>query len=101
MTESEIDALLEDHLPSWAICRARGVLMLGAQLPTKDGRRMGNAHIVGGTPNYRDTGKTVYHVLTDAGSTCIMSAEEIAEVFHPPVWVSDVQEVLQKFQRNQ
>ncbi len=97
MSDDEIDALMEDYLPKWAICRAHGTLMLGAQLPTKDGRRMGNAHIIG------EVEKDVHHyfvVLTDAGSQLIMTEREIAECFYPPEWVSDVSEVLRKFSRN-
>lgn len=101
MTDDEIDALLEDHLPAWAVCRARGVLMLGAQLSTRDGRRMGNAHIVGITPGCLGTERLMYSILTDAGSKTAMTAEEIAECFYPPQWVSDVNEVLRKFQRKE
>ena len=97
MTDQEIDAMLGDHLPPWAICRARGVLMLGAQLPTRDGRRMGNAHIVEITPGCLGTERLMYSILTDAGSKMVMTAEEIAQRFYPPVWVSDVAEVIRKF----
>jgi hypothetical protein len=99
MSKDEINAMMEDHLPKWAICRARGVLMLGAQLPTRDGRRNGNAHIVGSKQGCLGTGQIIYSVLTDAGSEMAMTAEEIAECFYPPEWVSDVREVLKKFQR--
>lgn len=90
---------LEDMLPPWAKALAHGELVVGAQLPTRDGRRMGNAHIVDigntNTPN----GKRVHLVLTDAGNTMLMFADEIQEAFYPPKYVSDVDEIINKFWR--
>ena len=40
MTQEE---MMEGPVPEWAIDRAKGKLVLGAQLPTRDGRKCGNA----------------------------------------------------------
>lgn len=89
-----------NQLPEWAIAVTPGRLELGAQLPTRDGRRMGNAHIVHIDHSHHYSKEALYTVLTDAGSTMHMSAAEIAECFHPPVWISDVAEVKRKFDRS-
>ena len=49
-------------LPHWAtkLC-TDGKLCVGAQLPTRDGRKIGNAYII------EDMGG-VYNILTDAGT---------------------------------
>lgn len=89
----------EEFLPHWAIKAVSGELVIGAQLPTKDGRQTGNAHIIG----MRELAvfgvtKTIYVVLTDAGSQMALTAREIEELFYPPKWVSDISEVINKFQ---
>ena len=97
MTEEE---MMEGPLPPWAIDRARGKPVLGAQLPTRDGRRCGNAHIVDiAEPGEGEwsMGQPVYHLLTDAGSEMRMTFSEMREQFYPPVWVSDVNAVWRKF----
>lgn len=94
-------------LPPWAIGYAKGELVLGAQLPTQDGRRCGNAHIIRIEPYEftpygmedapEDSPHRLYSLLTDAGTELILSAGEVAELFYPPVWVSDVKDVWRKF----
>jgi hypothetical protein len=93
----------ENQLPPWAIRHAIGnVLEVGTQLPTKDGRRMGNAHIIEITQSPLGAmGRQYYVVLTDAGSKMVMNSSEIAECFHPPRYVADVNEVLRKFQQSE
>lgn len=93
-------ASYEIHHP-WALGRAEGEFVLGAHLPTRDGRRMGNAHIVAIEElEFRGEKCTVYHVLTDAGSTASLVKIELEELFHPPEYCSDVAEVLRKFDRD-
>lgn len=87
-------------LPHWAIRIAQpGILEVGAQLCTRDGRRMGNAHIIGFKEDALDTGRPYYHVMTDAGTRMVMNSTEINDSFWPPRWISDVKEVLRKFDR--
>ncbi|MNO13214.1 hypothetical protein D3C76_28430 [compost metagenome] len=90
-------------LPDWAIGRNWGYsLVPGAQLCTKDGRRTGNAHVI-------DLGKGIaagpvfvpsFLILTDAGSKAELTTKEIEDQFHIGDWISDVQDVLKKFDRN-
>lgn len=87
----EVDGEL---IPGWAIRRATG-LERGAQLPTRDGRRMGNAHII--DIEHKDNG-ALYTILTDAGNRARMSLTELAECFHSPTWVSDVERVKADFE---
>lgn len=99
MTESEMDAYIKSRLPEWAIGLAEGNLVLGAQLPTRDGRRMGNAHIIKISPQRRGLMGLLYLVLTDAGNTIMMLDSEVRSAFHDPIYVSDVQDVINKFWR--
>lgn len=100
MIESEIDAYVESRLPEWAVRFAiPHVLEVGAQLRTRDGRVMGNAHIVAVKAGVLDTGRAYYTILTDAGSTAVMNSTEINDVFWPPKHISRLAEVLAKFDR--
>lgn len=99
MTQDQIDSMIGDPIPEWAVRKAYGILNIGAQLPTRDGRRVGNAHIIDvmckTAPQFHDA----YTVLTDAGNRFVMTAEEIADAFWPPVWIADIGEVIVKFSR--
>lgn len=74
--------------PKWAIRAATG-FEKGAQLCTKDGRRIGNG-VVSGNKISR-LGYLMWPVLTDAGHILYMSDAELEDMFHPPQWVMDVQ----------
>ena len=97
----------EGPLPPWAIGYAKGELVLGAQLPTRDGRCCGNGHIIKDEPcEYtpwgmedapEDSPHRLYTVMTDAGSIMQMNKTEVRDQFYPPVWVSDVEDVIRKF----
>lgn len=91
----------EEWVPGWATGTTNGELVLGAQLSTRDGRRTGNAHIIGISPGRRGTVGFIYTVLTDAGNEMILLSSEIAEMFHPPHYVSDVAEVIKRFKRDE
>lgn len=91
----------ESLLPDWAISRARGQLVEGAQLPTKDGRRMGNAHILKIVPGIAGVPSLNYLILTDAGNTIVMSENEIEAQFYPPEYVGEVKAILRKFWRHE
>jgi hypothetical protein len=90
----------EDQLPPWAIRKAQwNVLEIGAQLRTRDGRRCGNAHIIGIKASVHDVGRDYYQLITDAGTRIVMNSTEILGAFWPPEWISDVADVLRKFDR--
>jgi len=98
---SEIDPMDEKwwHLmppPEWAEGVAEG-LEVGAQLPTKDGRRCGNAHIVRESVPAGSTALYQFEALTDAGTELTLAPDEIEELFHPPTYVSDVRRIREKF----
>lgn len=98
-TTDELIAEHEAQLPEWAVARAYGMLMEGAQLPTKDGRRMGNSHIIKIVPGLHDMPSLNYLILTDAGNTVVMSENEIQEQFYRPEYVGTVEDIIQKFWR--
>lgn len=101
LSTEELIAQAESMLPEWAIARARGQLVEGAQLPTKDGRRMGNAHILKIVPGIKGVPSLNYLILTDAGNTVVMSENEIQAQFYPPEYVSSVKSILKKFWRHE
>lgn len=88
----------EDYpIPDWAIGRCNGAYVLGAQLPTRDGRRCGNAHIIDIEPASWDKTVLVHIALTDAGNTMKLTLNELEELFYPPMWISPVKGVIRKF----
>lgn len=100
-TTEELIAEAESQLPEWAISRARGQLVEGAQLPTRDGRRMGNAHILKIVPGIAGVPSLNYLILTDAGNTMVMSENELEAQFYPPEYVGEVKAILRKFWRHE
>lgn len=100
MSTIEYQKALHDFqslLPEWADrLSKRGELVIGTQLCTRDGRRMGNAWIVGfkQMPTYH-----YYEVLTDAGTRVRMNHREIASQFFRPKYVGRLSEILAKFDR--
>jgi len=98
MDAEELQALMDDHYkPAWAIRKSNGTYEVGSQLPTKDGRIVGNAHIIKIEPAFWNFMVPLHTVLTDAGTTVRYVKEELEERFHPPQWVSDVNDVLARF----
>ncbi|MNF11709.1 hypothetical protein D3C80_2129820 [compost metagenome] len=75
--------------------------MPGAQLCTKDGRRIGNAHIVK-VVNYLDkpVDVSLYECLTDAGSKFTHTEQELLEAFTIGDWISDPARIIRDFDRN-
>lgn len=90
-------------IPPWAKERNWAYeLIPGAQLCTRDGRKTGNAHII--DIEHRDyPGQagliTVYRCITDAGSIFAFTEQEIETGFYVGDWISDVADVLAKFDR--
>lgn len=91
------DEEFPESLPHWAVGTTPGVLCIGAQLPTKDGRVTGNAHIVQIDVPPRGVLGPVYTILTDAGNTARMSKAEVYESFHRPHYIGDVRNILRLF----
>lgn len=100
MKQAHIDELVKLHLPEWAIKRAAG-LELGAQLPTRDGRKTGNAHIIRISPAPRGRMGLHYLILTDAGNSFVMTEPEISTQYYPPEFVGDVDDIIRKFWREE
>jgi hypothetical protein len=73
------------YLPDWATGTTTS-WCVGAQLRTKDGRRLGNAVIA----SYRLGKLSPWEVVTDAGTTLRLDEAELDELFWPPSWVMDV-----------
>lgn len=94
-----MNAAVLERKPKWAIKRAAG-LEVGAQLPTRDGRKTGNAHIINITPAPRGRMGLNYHILTDAGNTLMMSEAEIHVQYYEPEWIGDVNDIIEKFWRS-
>lgn len=96
-------------LPDWASdWNFKHSLVPGAQLMTKDGRRMGNAHIVKTTvvespakvcPSNPYGEVTYYECITDAGSNFTLSAEEINEAFWIGDFLSTPERIIKDFDR--
>lgn len=86
-------------LPEWAVAHNVGEqVVIGAQLCTKDGRRHGNAHIVGALEVTLDTGvTTTYHCITDAGNEMHLSHSEINSEFYIGKYISSPGRIWKEF----
>lgn len=56
----------------------------GSQLLTRDGRKVGNAHVSGSSQEKYS--KTFWPILTDFGNEMMLTESEINELFYPPEW---------------
>jgi len=94
---SEAEQLAEEFLPQWAIGKnGAKELVPGAQLLTKDGRRVGNAYIIhahlkdyGGAEKFE-----VFCCITDMGHLLQVTRSEIDELFYVGDYLADPAEVL-------
>ena len=78
--------MLDELIPEWADRRATGAFDIGAALPTRDGRRIGNATVVRVSKS-EHTGEPLFHVVTDKGNDPgPFSCEEMEELFWAPRW---------------
>ena len=107
MIEKANEAVLEREicealLPEWAekyvhdsMANERG--LVGAQLCTKDGRRMGNAFI--NSIKQLDKIGKVFEVLTEAGNRKWFTERELQEFYHPVKYIVKLDEALKRFNR--
>ena len=85
ITQDDIDAFL---LPEWASGRTDGdYTHPNASLPTKDGRRTGNAVLIGLSDRQWPDAAITYKIVTDAGNILRVNENELKELFHPPVFI--------------
>jgi len=90
------DDVDEYPLPPWALYRNNGEYMrLGAQLCTRDGRRVGNGFI----DDFEVVDKVLLaKVVTDMGNVFYMTKNELKETFYPPKFIVNLEEFREKWQ---
>ena len=77
-----------DFLPEWARCPAHGnYAKTLAALPTRDGRRSGNAVVIGESDRQWPGVPTIYLVVTDAGNVMRLTLNEMSAMFYPPEYI--------------
>jgi hypothetical protein len=82
MTLDNLEELTELALrPHWAIGLAEGYMQRGAQLCTRDGRRMGNAVVAGFETRAE---KTFAVAVTDVGTVMRLTQGELASASMNP-----------------
>ena len=74
--------------PMWAIGTADDYQAIGAQLCTRDGRKVGNAVVVGNTEMF---GTKVSNIRTDVGTEMHLNLLELQELFHKPMFLMHVE----------
>lgn len=75
-------------LPDWAAKAAyNDYTALKAALPTRDGRRCGNAVNVGLTPTFNPD--FTYKIVTDAGNILKCTERELEQLFYPPKFIME------------
>ena len=79
-----LDEPFDFPLPDWAISASDGSYGIGAQLCTKDGRRIGNAVIFNRLPALSGG---YWEIVTDIGTVLKLETEELDEYFHKPRYV--------------
>jgi hypothetical protein len=77
---------IDARIPHWAVATTK-VLAPGAQLCTRDGRKVGNAVVTG--PEIEMHGHKFWPVLTDAGNVMHLNTAELDELFWPPKLLVD------------
>lgn len=79
------------ELPEWAVARTDRPV-IGAMMPTRDGRKIGNAWIIAHWPE-----SDAWEVLTESGNQLAFTSRELNEFFHPPEFVGDVDDIQNKW----
>lgn len=77
---------LNELLPYWASGYARGEFLVGAQLCTKDGRKIGNA-VITDIIYDEHLEYEIFLVRTDFGNKKSLLLEEMREYFYPPKYI--------------
>jgi len=78
-------------LPGWAERRSNGDYMeIGAQLATRDGRRLGNAYV--DRLEHHPELRKLAVAITDMGTVLRMTFRELQECFYLPAYVMRVDE---------
>ena len=99
------EVLGDGPMPEYAVgLNLSGNAVVGSQLHTRDGRRVGNAYVVGieYVDDPTDTsdvsiGMPIFLCVTDAGNRLKLTAEEIDSLFYISNLVADPLEVLKRF----
>ncbi|BFM16247.1 hypothetical protein R50073_24300 [Maricurvus nonylphenolicus] len=82
--DTVIDSL-DEPMPPWAVGLCESYMEVGAQLCTRDGRRMGNAFV-------SSVEAGVATCITDMGNVFRFTESELESAFYPPEWKMDVSE---------
>lgn len=80
--------------PHWAVGRTTDPMQVGAQLRTRDGRRVGNAVTAAVAERTEPDGGAIAHVLTDVGTQLMLNRAELQELFYEPEWLMSTDEHL-------
>ena len=99
------EVLGDGPMPEYAVgLNLSGNAVVGSQLHTRDGRRVGNAYVVGieYMVDPTDTsdapiGISIFLCVTDAGNRLKLTVEEINSLFYISNLVVDPLEVLKRF----
>ncbi len=84
------------QLPFWATSHnPELIIRKGVQLCTRDGRRVGNAHIID------IINDDLFLVLTDAGNQMKLNSNEVNELYYVGEFVGDVNEIIKHFGRKE
>lgn len=91
LSDIEFERLYKEAMkPYWAERLVKedenGYHIVGAVLPTKDGRRHGNATIISVVNDIKNFVRIIT-VMTDAGNLIRMTDEEIERGFYPPKYI--------------
>lgn len=88
---------IPEQLPPWACGFAQSYLDIGAILPTRDGRAIGNATILAVEPH--DEFGFVVKLVTDAGNDVRMTEREVHTAFHRPKWIRRIDTPAERMRR--
>lgn len=79
-----------EPLPPWADGLAQGYTDLGALLPTRDGRRVGNATLIERVPTNFNGDVYSCRIVTDRGNFLLLTPNELEELFWPPTYTKRI-----------
>ena len=99
------EAMGDGPMPEYAVgLNLSGNAVIGSQLHTRDGRRVGNAYVVDieYVDDPTDTsdvsiGMPIFLCVTDAGNRLKLTVEEVDSLFYISTLVADPLEVLKRF----